>query len=235
MPRFDLSAYVDVQTRISRFWQEYPDGRIETVMVSPSNEFEHATFRAEVYKRLDDAHPSATGYAYEHAGQSGANQTSWVENSETSAIGRALANLGYATSQKDRPSREEMDKANRAPSQRAADAPSQGVRPEQTAQPQRAPQAPQRPATAVQKAELSDDDPLPWDLENALMDHARRRQVRWDVVEAQARKILELGGDEPLVLTVKLGRDLSHWINDQARERGKTTPEEAAAFDRALS
>ena len=52
------------------------------------------------------------GYAFEVAG-SGANRTSHEENCETSAIGRALANMGYATSHKDRPSREEMSKASR--------------------------------------------------------------------------------------------------------------------------
>lgn len=111
--RFDLNDYVDVADRITRFWAEFPDGAIRTEMASPASAFTEVVFRAEVFKRRDHAQPDAVGYAAEKPG-SGANQTSWHENCETSAIGRALANMGYATSQKDRPSRQEMQKVNRA-------------------------------------------------------------------------------------------------------------------------
>jgi len=57
--------------------------------------------------------PTATGYAHEIRSDRGVNATSFVENCETSAIGRALANCGYATHGK-RPSREEMSKVSRA-------------------------------------------------------------------------------------------------------------------------
>lgn len=113
MPRFDLSNYVDVQTRLNRFHLEYPDGRIATMLESDPNDREHAVFVAHVYKHRDHAFPDATGWAQEVKGPNGANLTSHVENAETSAIGRALANLGYATSLKDRPSREEMAKVER--------------------------------------------------------------------------------------------------------------------------
>jgi hypothetical protein len=115
MPRFDVSNYVDVQERLVRFWSEYPDGRIDSDLMSLPDEFERVVFKASVYKRLEDAVPAATGWAAEVAGGQGANQTSWHENCETSAIGRALANMGYATSGKDRPSRQEMAKANHQP------------------------------------------------------------------------------------------------------------------------
>ena len=111
--RFNLEDYVDVQQRENRFWTEYPDGRIDTALMSLPDEFERVVFKASVYKHRDHAVPSATGWAAETAGTGGANQTSWHENCETSAIGRALANMGYATSGKDRPSRQEMEKANR--------------------------------------------------------------------------------------------------------------------------
>jgi hypothetical protein len=56
----------------------------------------------------------ATGYAEEVRGEGNVNRTSHVENCETSAIGRALANLGYAGSDMTkRPSREEMQKVQR--------------------------------------------------------------------------------------------------------------------------
>ena len=111
MPRFNPEDYVDVQTRIVKFWQEFPDGRIETELWSQPDEFERVVFKASVYKHRDDAVPSATGWAAEVAGTGGANQTSWHENAETSSCGRALANMGYATTGKDRPSRQEMEKA----------------------------------------------------------------------------------------------------------------------------
>jgi hypothetical protein len=113
MPRFNLENYVDVQTRILRFWTEYPDGAIITKLMSPPDDFTQCRYEAQVFKSRDDTRPSATGYAFELAGKSerdGANFTSHEENGETSAIGRALANLGYATSRADRPSRQEMTK-----------------------------------------------------------------------------------------------------------------------------
>jgi hypothetical protein len=111
--RFNPDDYVDVQERITRFWTEYPEGRITTDLMSLPDEFERVVFKAEIYKDTLRALPDATGWAAEVAGGQGANQTSWHENCETSAIGRALANMGYATKGKDRPSRQEMAKASR--------------------------------------------------------------------------------------------------------------------------
>lgn len=113
---FNLQDYVTVQDRIRQFWADYPDGRIETAIMSDPTDFTTCRYIARAYKRMDDERPSATGWAFEHAGDRGPNQTSHEENCETSAIGRALANMGYATSQRDRPSREEMAKAQRGQS-----------------------------------------------------------------------------------------------------------------------
>jgi hypothetical protein len=57
----------------------------------------------------------ATGYAEEVRGAGNVNRTSHVENCETSAVGRALANAGMAGSDvSKRPSREEMSKVQRS-------------------------------------------------------------------------------------------------------------------------
>jgi hypothetical protein len=57
----------------------------------------------------------ATGYAEEVRGAGNVNRTSHVENCETSAVGRALANAGMAgTDVNKRPSREEMGKVQRS-------------------------------------------------------------------------------------------------------------------------
>jgi len=55
--------------------------------------------------------PTSTGYAFEVDGGYGANKTSALENCETSAIGRALANMGLHGNK--RASREEMSKVER--------------------------------------------------------------------------------------------------------------------------
>lgn len=110
--RFDPNDYVDVQERITQFWNEYPDGAIRTDLASPASSFTEVVFRAEIYKHRDHERPDSVGYAAEKPGN-GANQTSWHENCETSAIGRALANMGAAKSRKDRPSKQEMQKVER--------------------------------------------------------------------------------------------------------------------------
>lgn len=116
--RFNPDDYVDVQDRINRFWSENANGSIVTELLSTGDNFDRVVVRAKVYKthQLDSGFlPDATGIAAEERGPdkyAGANFTSWHENAETSAIGRALANMGYATSRQDRPSRQEMAKVN---------------------------------------------------------------------------------------------------------------------------
>jgi hypothetical protein len=69
-------------------------------------------FYAEMYTHKDDPHPVATGWAEEIKTDRGVNATSFVENAETSAIGRCAANFIFSTQGK-RPSREEMAKVER--------------------------------------------------------------------------------------------------------------------------
>lgn len=108
---FNLNDYITVDERIDRFWAAYPNGAIRTEMIYCNNDGTSVAFRASVHKDAASAHPDATGIAQEYQGK-GANQTSWWENGETSAIGRALANMGMSIS-KQRPSREEMAKVQR--------------------------------------------------------------------------------------------------------------------------
>jgi len=103
---FNLDDYETVEERLIKFWKEHPDGRIVTSMLSGSGS--QFIVRAELYKNGSDP-VWATGLAEETVQGRGVNSTSALENCETSAIGRALANAGYATKGK-RASREEMSK-----------------------------------------------------------------------------------------------------------------------------
>ncbi len=97
--RFNPDEYVSVAERIEKFYSKFPEGRILTAIVEQDAERGYVIFRAEVYRgTLADMtveQPAATGHASELKGGNGANSTSHIENAETSAIGRALANLGF--------------------------------------------------------------------------------------------------------------------------------------------
>jgi hypothetical protein len=107
---FDLAGYAPVADRIQQFYERFSAGRIITELVS-RHEGE-IIFRAMVYRDMTEPQPAATGWAGEREGDGEVNAVACLENAETSAIGRALANLGFTASTK-RPSREEMVKANR--------------------------------------------------------------------------------------------------------------------------
>lgn len=109
-PLFNPAEYALVADRITEFYDRFPTGRIITELVSRERDI---VFRAEVYRRVEDSVPSATGWASEREGDGEINLVACLENSETSAIGRALANLGFTASRK-RPSYEEMQKVERA-------------------------------------------------------------------------------------------------------------------------
>lgn len=108
---FDPADYTPVAERITRFYEQYPGGRIITKPRRVSEEM--ILFEARVYRASGDRRPAATGFASERPGDGDINTVACIENTETSAIGRALANLGM-TAGRQRPSREEMSKAERA-------------------------------------------------------------------------------------------------------------------------
>ena len=111
MPKFNLENYETVEERLKVFWKDNPEGRIFTEVVHETDDGSCVTIRAFIHKDENDTNPISTGIAQETKGQGGfANTDAWVENCETSAIGRALANWKYQGSNKPRPSAEEMSK-----------------------------------------------------------------------------------------------------------------------------
>lgn len=109
--RFNLDNYETVEQRLAKFWEEYPNGQVFTSIHHYDDS--RVVFKAEVYKDISDPRPVATGFAEEVRDASPVNRTSHVENAETSAIGRCLANWKYASKTQPRPSRQEMEKVQR--------------------------------------------------------------------------------------------------------------------------
>lgn len=115
MAFFKLEDYETVEERIKRFYSDHPSGAIHTELASSPDEMpKWVAFKALVRKDAASSFYDATGYAMEIQGQGNVNKDAHVENCETSAIGRALANLNYSGSK--RPSREEMSKVSSAAS-----------------------------------------------------------------------------------------------------------------------
>lgn len=82
-------GYVEVNQRIKYFRETYEDGSLITELVS--NENGVCVFKANV---IVDGNVRSTGFAYEREGSTNINKTSYIENCETSAIGRALGTFG---------------------------------------------------------------------------------------------------------------------------------------------
>ena len=102
MPKRDLDfgggEYALVADRIAEFYARYPRGCILTRIVERTEK--EVTVRAAVYRSAEDSRPAATGLASERFGDGDINKVACLENTETSAVGRALANLGFAASRR---------------------------------------------------------------------------------------------------------------------------------------
>ena len=111
---FNLSEYQTCAERLELFWKEHPDGRIDTKLIEASAS--RFIVQAFIYRTEADQHPWASGLAEETVSGRGVNATSALENAETSALARSLANAGYSPKgdPSKRASREEMSKVQAA-------------------------------------------------------------------------------------------------------------------------
>lgn len=124
MANVDLSKYDTVKSRKLAFYEKFPEGRISPRILNDDVD-KKAFFICKVYKNPEEQEkglPLATGFAFEFrdlelkTSNSGkkyesVNYSSWIENCEESAIGRALDNAGFSPNKTC--SREEMQKSQR--------------------------------------------------------------------------------------------------------------------------
>lgn len=125
MAMFNLNDYETVEERLKRAYADNPNMRVITENLTTETDRAVSTWvmKAEILLPVPEGieqgdrswnqgwYVKATGHAFEVDGGGGANKTSALENAETSAIGRALANAGYSGNK--RASREEMEKVSR--------------------------------------------------------------------------------------------------------------------------
>lgn len=81
--------YAEVPERVKAFRKLFPNGTIDTEMLSCQNGV--CIFKATA--KTEDI-VLGTGHAYEKEGSTFINKTSYIENCETSAVGRALGFVG---------------------------------------------------------------------------------------------------------------------------------------------
>lgn len=196
-PTFDLSSYTPVAERIRLFYERYPAGRIVTELVSsePRDGANLVTFRAMAYRGATDTLPAATGWAAERDDDGEINEVACLENAETSAIGRALANLGFATSV--RPSREEMAKA-----QRTRERIAERVAPPFWARPVREQTHTRELSGRASTDSVAEVDSLAAELERAQLEPLRIRRLRQ-----------RLSRTRPTIASlVRVERVLRHWL-----------------------
>ena len=119
MANFNLNDYETVDERLRRFKKDWPDSQIVTELVDQVGNVGATRWvvKTSIWRERHDGRPDATGYAFEVDGSGMANNTSALENCETSSTGRALGNLGYSGNK--RATREEMEKVQREEARQA--------------------------------------------------------------------------------------------------------------------
>lgn len=112
MGQFNLENYVEVKDRIATFIADFPNGSIKSFIRHLEGDV--VVVEARVFRTIEEciADVYTSGFSREIEGKGNVNKTSHLENCETSAIGRALANMGYGVDV-NRASRSEMLKVAR--------------------------------------------------------------------------------------------------------------------------
>ena len=62
MPKFNLDNYELVEDRLKKFWKDYPNGRVDTTVVSSSADGTMVIVKAELYMEREDTTPVSSGF-----------------------------------------------------------------------------------------------------------------------------------------------------------------------------
>jgi hypothetical protein len=159
--RFNPEEYITVHERIEKFYAKFPQGRIVTTIIEHDRESGFVLVRAEVFREPDDALPAATGHAYELRSAGHVQQGSYVEVGETSAVGRALALLGFEV-RRGIASREEIERGARKQQAAAASArQTEGPRPAEKGEPPQERTSQERASTPKERTPPQEKTPAP--------------------------------------------------------------------------
>jgi hypothetical protein len=103
-----LDNYEDVAARIARLWVTHPTARVQTNIIDFNAEKGYVLIQAQIFREYEDINPSATDYAFGNVATYNVNMKKFfVEDTVTSAIGRAIGLLLGADK---RPTRQDMEK-----------------------------------------------------------------------------------------------------------------------------
>lgn len=111
---FNLNDYEDVATRIRRVHDNYPMARFNVRDLKIDHQAGYVYVVTEIYRDANDANPAAVDVAYEARSDRGVNRDFWVENCVTSSYGRSA---GLLLGVEKRPTRQDMEKAQRLTSE----------------------------------------------------------------------------------------------------------------------
>jgi hypothetical protein len=121
MPGSFMDDYVPVPERIDRFKAQFPDGSLQSEIVELTDS--RVTFKAYAYRTPDDPRPGIGHSSLEIPGSTSFTKGSEIENSETSAWGRAIAALGFEVKRGIASKEEVRNKAQQANRQKPPVAP----------------------------------------------------------------------------------------------------------------
>ena len=95
-----LQNYEMVEDRLVRFWKHCPNGRLKTEVVEIFDNGDRVLMKATMWINREDSHPVSTGIAMDWKNKKGmVNSTNWIENTETSCLGRCISSSPFATEQ----------------------------------------------------------------------------------------------------------------------------------------
>lgn len=103
-----LDNYEDVATRIKRFWETHPSGRIENNIIEFNAEKGFILVQTQIFKEYEDQKPSAIDYAFGNVATYNVQMKKFfVEDTVTSSIGRCI---GLLLGTDKRPTLQDMQK-----------------------------------------------------------------------------------------------------------------------------